>query len=49
MKSKDGPGIADTVLTILSPGIVAVLTAIFLLGFWGQAAWRWVKGDKHGW
>ncbi len=41
--------VIDVVITILSPLIVLVMSVVFLLGFWGEAAWRRVKGDKHGW
>jgi len=44
MHPKDGPGLVDTMVTILSPLIVMVLTAVFLLGWWAEAVWR---GQYH--
>jgi|WetSurMetagenome_2_1015567.scaffolds.fasta_scaffold623456_3 hypothetical protein len=46
MKTGDGPGPLDVLVVVLSPLIVAGLTVIFLLGWWVQAAWRWVGGRK---
>jgi hypothetical protein len=33
MTPKDGPGLIDVVITVLSPAIMAVLTVIFFLWF----------------
>ncbi|MFA4834807.1 MAG: hypothetical protein WC749_01875 [Dehalococcoidia bacterium] len=45
MKPSDRPGPLDTAIVILSPVIVAGLTVVFLVGFWCEAGWRWVRGD----
>ena len=42
----DRPGAIDILAIIFSPVIVAGLTVIFLLGWWGQAAWRWTRGER---
>jgi hypothetical protein len=46
MKREEGPGVVDIMVVILSPVIVAGLTVIFMLGWWAEAVWRWVKGDR---
>jgi len=46
LKPHDRPGLIDVLVIILSSVIVAVLTAVFLLGFWGEAAWRWVTSRE---
>jgi hypothetical protein len=45
---KDGPSPLDVVVVILSPVIVAAMTVIFLLGFWVQAAGKWLTRAKGG-
>lgn len=42
----DCPGPLDVAIAILSPLIVAVLTVVFLLGFWAAALWRWGRGEE---
>ncbi len=43
----DGPGVIDVVVAVLSPGIVAGLAVIFLLGWWVEAGWRWLRGTDE--
>lgn len=47
MKLLDRPGALDVAVVILSPLIVAALTVIFLLGWWGQAVWGWMRGKDE--
>ena len=46
MKPKDAPGIADVLITIASPLIVAVLTVAYLVGWWVMGVWGWVRGEE---
>ena len=46
MKPKDGPGVLDLAVVILSPVIVLGLTVVFLLGFWLEAAWVWLRRGR---
>jgi hypothetical protein len=43
----DRPGALDVVIVILSPLIVAGLTVVFLLGWWAEALWGWVRGEEN--
>jgi hypothetical protein len=45
MKSDSGPGLVDVLVVIASPVIVAVMTVIFLMGWWTSAAWDCLRGD----
>ena len=46
MNPKSGPGLIDVVVVVLSPLIVAGLTAFYLTGWWVTAAWRRLKGQQ---
>jgi len=47
MKPHDRPSALDIAAVILSPAIVAVLTVIFLLGWWVVAVWGWARGEDN--
>jgi hypothetical protein len=47
MNPRAGPGALDVLVMILSPVIVAVLTVIFLVGWWVEAGWRWARKEKE--
>jgi hypothetical protein len=44
MRPKDGTGVMDMVVVILSPLIAAGLVVVYLLGCWAGGVWRWVRG-----
>ena len=46
MPYPDRPGTLDVVIVILSPLFMAVLTLLFLLGFWADGLWRWVTNNE---
>ena len=46
MKPLEGPGWVDVAVVILSPLIVLGLTVIFLLGFWVEAGWVWLRRGR---
>jgi hypothetical protein len=42
----DGPGVKDVLAVILSPVIVALLTVIYLLGWWTAAGLSWWRRGR---
>jgi hypothetical protein len=42
----DGPGVQDVLAVILLPLIVAVLTVVYLLGWWTAAGWAWWRRGR---
>jgi len=41
----DRPGPLDLTIVILSPLIVAVLTMVFLVGWWVEGLWKLARGE----
>jgi hypothetical protein len=46
MRPTDGPGPLDILVVILSPVIAAALVVVYLAGWWTEAVWRWVSGER---
>lgn len=44
----DGLGVVDVLVVIASPFITTILTVVFLLGWWAEAAWGLLRGDQDG-
>jgi hypothetical protein len=47
MKPDSGPGILDVAAVVLSPVLAVVLTIVFLLGWWVQAAGQFLTRGKE--
>jgi hypothetical protein len=44
----EGPSLLDVAVVVLSPVLAALLTVVFLLGWWVQAAGQWLTREKGG-
>ena len=46
MKPHDRPSALDVAIVCLSPLIVAVMTVVFLAGWWAQGLYGWIRGTE---